>query len=122
MGYDKKALKTSPNIATVGRDLLVSSKGWVGQRPGKVVTMGVGEGPEQRVNVNVQFDGTRDKKQLANVRSRVCGNTWAGVPVFDPLDPAQRDEAIKTFGTIAEWPRIGSATIESLGIETQPCR
>lgn len=106
MGYDKGEIKTSPNIATVGRMLLVFSQQWDGERPGIVVRMGVGEGQDQAVNINVMLDGPRDQKLLEGLRRSVQGNTFHAIRVYDALTPTEREVMVAEHGMIAEWPRL----------------
>ena len=104
--------KTSRLPATCGRDLLAYSHSqWVGPRPAKVMVGphapidDVRGGAFQRVDANIHFHGSRDQGMLAQVRASPQGNTFTSLPVFDPLNDAERQAVIASgIGLWLEWP------------------
>lgn len=108
-------MKPSKQTATVIRDLLISSRHFEGQRPGKVVRVlkAATDKDPQRVNVNVFVDGTTDGGFLDTLRQSRTGNTINNVPVLDPLTDEERAKFLEAEPFIAEWPVVPGAHVSA---------
>jgi len=106
------SIPTSRIPSSVCRDLwLFSPNRWNGPRPAKVVRGPfnlpdeIRGGADHRADVNVFVHGKEDRDVLAELRGRSEGNTFVGIPVYDPLSREQQKRLERSgIGTWAEWP------------------